>query len=389
MKRILIFITFLILMVGCSKEEVSDLQSEYFIKFYGSYLEDLGYDIEDTRDGNQVITGALEREGIGKDIALIKVDAFGNEAEWSPKYYGGNADDIGFCIKALTDGYLISGTITNPAGDKDAVLIRTDLQGNRVGEQYVYSGPGDDYAVDIENRLEGGYFIVGYSVNTTTSDKSFFVIGLDEDFGNAKITTTQSKGEEFIKIFNTGEGEYTAIGNQYSVNSTDDSQFFLVKLNETGNIFDLAFTGSPTIKEVAHDAIAANDSTIFLLGSAIEQGSSVSRIVIQKVVNFREEWTRFISGNASLSGKAIKLKPNGEIIIAADKIMNDDKNTLIYFLDNSGNVIDSREYGNSGDQEVEDILYNGQNLLILGKNAYQENSMISLIKTDASGNLWE
>jgi len=389
MKRIFLFLSIIFLLMACTKEEVSDLQSDHFVKFYGSFLEDRAYDMEDSGDGNLIITGSLERLSTGKDIALIKVDEFGNQAEWSPKYFGSGYDDEGCCVKVLENGYLIAGYTTNDAGDKDAIIIKTDLQGNSTGEEFIYSNSGDEYAVDIELRPDGGFFIVGYSESLVSEEKSFFVVGLDDNLNNARITTSHSRGEEFLKIYNNGEGEYIALGNQYSSNSAEESQFFLVKLNETGNIFDLAFLGSPTIKEVLTDAVAVDESTLYLLGTALEKDSTRSKIILKKVVDLKEQWTRFISASGSLEGKAIVLRDDGSLVLGADKVLDGDKNILVYFLDGEGNVTSSREYGETGDQTVEDRLYSDNQLIILGSNAHQENSMISLIKTDANGNLWE
>ncbi len=376
----------IIIFFACSKEEVSELQSDYFIKFYGNFLEDNGYAIRETGDGGLIITGTVERLSTGKDIVLIKTDAYGNQADWSPKYFGNGSDDEAYSVVTTEDGYLIAGTITND-GNKDAILIQTDLQGNQVGEEFIYGGSEDQYAVDIEERSQGGHMVVGYSINPSDQSRSFFVITLDEGLTNPKITTSSSRGEEFIKVIRNTESEYLALGNQYRADG--DSRFFIAKLNETGNIFDLAFISSPNSSITLGDAVATNDSTLYLYGTLREEGEINSKLILKKVVNLQESWDRVISASGSLEGKAITTGSDGELIIAADKTLGEDKNILIYFLDEEGNVVNSREFGESGDQTVEDILHSQDNLIILGGNAYEQNRMISLIKTDQQGNIWE
>ncbi|MGC9344745.1 MAG: hypothetical protein ACP5E3_18705, partial [Bacteroidales bacterium] len=165
MKNFFLSLLLLLLVGSCRKEEVSELQSEYFIKFYGSYMEDVGYDIQETEDGGLVIVGSEQRENTGKDIVLIKVDEYGNQADWSPKYFGSGGDDEGFAVKVLNDGYIIAGTISDNDGNKDAYVIRTNSQGNIVGQEYFYRTEDDDLAVSIESREDGGYVVVGYSEN--------------------------------------------------------------------------------------------------------------------------------------------------------------------------------------------------------------------------------
>lgn len=386
MKKVSVYFLMMFIFFACSKEEVSELQSDYFIKFYGNFLQDNGYAVQETEDGGLIITGTVERLSTGKDIVLIKTDAYGNQADWSPKYFGNGSDDEGYSVVTTEDGYLIAGTITNE-GSKDAILIQTDLQGNKLGDEFIYDGSEDHYAVDIEERSQGGHMVVGYSINPNDGSRSFFVITLDEGLSNPKITTSSSSGEEFIKVIQNTETEYLALGNQYRANV--ESRFFVARLNEAGNIFDLAFLGSPGLSENLGDAVATNDSTLYLFGSVLEEGETESKLILKKVVNLRESWTRIITGSGSLEGKAITTGPNGELIIAADKTLAGDKNVLIYFLDEEGNVTDSREFGETGDQTVEDILYSQDNLIILGGNAYEQNRMISLIKTDQQGNIWE
>ncbi|MFW5877528.1 MAG: hypothetical protein ACOCUP_00305, partial [bacterium] len=156
-----------------------------------------------------------------------------------------------------------------------------------------------------------------------------------------------------------------------------------------GNIFDLAFIGSPNLREILGDAVVTNDSTLYLFGSVKENGENESRLILKKLVNLRERWTRIITASGSLEGKAITRGRDGELIVAANKTFEGDKNILIYFLDEEGNIIDSREFGETGDQTVEDILYTQSNLIILGANGFEENRMISLIKADQQGNIWE
>jgi hypothetical protein len=385
MKKIFIYTLLFLLSYSCSKEEVSDLQSDYFIKFYGNFLQDNGYSVKETEDGGLVITGSIERLSTGKDIVLIKTDEYGNQADWSPVYFGTGRDDEGYAVEILEDGYLIAGSVTNDAGDKDAFFIETDLEGNATGNEFSYGGDGDQFPLSITERTSGGHMIVGYTNTPSSDSRSFFVVTLDDGLSNPRITRSSSRGQEFVKII-PGDNEYLALGNQYRNNSTE---FFIVKLNETGNIFDLAFLGATNQHEILGDAVKVNDSTIFMLGTARNASDAEGRLLVKKVVNLKEEWTRIITGSGSFEGKSISATEDGNLIIAADKMLENDTNILIYFLDEDGNVLSSREYGETGDQTVEDIMYSGNKLVIVGGNAYEQNRMISLIKTDQNGNIWE
>ncbi len=386
MKRVLIYFIILISFPACTKDDVSEKQLDYYIKYYGNFLQDNAYSVQESGDGGLVFTGSVEHLTTGKDIVLIKTDQYGNQVEWSPKYFGFGFDDEGYSIEILEDGYLIAGTATNSDGIKDAIVIKTDLQGNKIGKEFIYGGSNDHFAMDVAKRSTNGYIVVGYSENPAGGNKSFFVITLDEELNNTGITTSLSRGEEFLRIIRNSEKEYMALGNQF--NSDNESQFIIAKLNETGNIFDLVFLGSLNVSEVLSDISAPNDSTVYMFGSVREEENAETRLILKKIVNLEERWTRIITGSGNLTAKAITHKEDGSIIIAADKAYQGDKNIIIYFLDDAGNIIDSKEYGGTGDQTVEDILLSEDNLIILGGNAYEQNRMISVIKTDSKGQIW-
>jgi len=387
MNRLVIYLIVLYFAAGCAKEEISELQSDYFIKFYGNYLEDTGNDIEESDDGQYIVTGFVENESTGKDILLMKLDEFGNKVDWEEKYFDFGDDDEGCRVKKLTDGYLIAGSITNDNGDKDAILIKTDFTGNRIATDYVYSYTGDEVAMDIAERYDGGYFMVGYSLNPTTGNKRFFIVGLDENLQNP-VTSPPTQGE-LLRVVPNGTNGYIAFGNQFSGENNSESQFFIIEFDNAGNIFNVAFIGSADVREELTDIAVQNTNTIFLTGTATDPGTGQSRVMVTKFEDFSEQWSRFISSESNLHAKSIVLKQDGNLVVGADKVNNTDTNILVSFLNSQGNVTDSHEYGKSGDQRVEDLYISGGELLILGSNSYEENSMISLIKADENGNLWE
>lgn len=93
-----------------------------------SDVQDGGETITSTKDGGYIIAGYTElSSGNGKDIWLIKVDAFG-EAIWQ-KTLGGSGDQVPSAIRELSSGeILICGTNT-VGGFSSMFLIKTDSKG--------------------------------------------------------------------------------------------------------------------------------------------------------------------------------------------------------------------------------------------------------------------
>ncbi|HET9054255.1 MAG TPA: hypothetical protein VFM90_08790, partial [Cyclobacteriaceae bacterium] len=93
-----------------------------------STVQDGGETIASTKDGGFIIAGYTElSSGNGKDIWLIKIDAFG-EPVWQ-KTMGGSGDQVPSAVRELPSGeILICGTNT-VGGFSSIFLIKTDSKG--------------------------------------------------------------------------------------------------------------------------------------------------------------------------------------------------------------------------------------------------------------------
>lgn len=93
-----------------------------------STVQDGGETITSTKDGGYIIAGYTElTSGSGKDLWLIKIDAFG-EPVWQ-KTMGGSGDQVPCAIRELPSGeILICGTNT-VGGFSSIFLIKTDSKG--------------------------------------------------------------------------------------------------------------------------------------------------------------------------------------------------------------------------------------------------------------------
>ena len=98
MKRIFIYITIIAALFGCKKkEELSNAQSEVFVKYYGSFSEDYSNKMIQTDDQGFIIVGTVSSLTQQKDaddcIEIIKttkidwliVDHYGIDEDWQMK----------------------------------------------------------------------------------------------------------------------------------------------------------------------------------------------------------------------------------------------------------------------------------------------------------------
>ncbi|BAF71544.1 hypothetical protein [Sulfurovum sp. NBC37-1] len=99
-------------------------------KSYGGSHEDEAFAVAPSADGGFVVVGRSESftRRNGFDLYLFKIDSNG-KLLWE-RTYGGEADDVGYDIVALEDGYLIVGDKkTDRRRDSDVWVLKVDLKG--------------------------------------------------------------------------------------------------------------------------------------------------------------------------------------------------------------------------------------------------------------------
>ena len=149
-------------------------KTDYTGSYIGSYLwgdennDQVGRHIQRTSDGGFIIVGwTNDNQSAGDyDILLLKRNSDGSHA-WANRF-GGVYDDKGYCVKQTDDnGYIITGYITNANGNKDAVLIKTNSNGELVWQETYTWEEGQDEAghsvLWFEDASEDIHYVVcGY-----------------------------------------------------------------------------------------------------------------------------------------------------------------------------------------------------------------------------------
>ena len=211
--------------------------------------DDIGWDIQRTRDDEYIIVGETDSFGSGwKDIWLIKIDEDGNEKY--NKTFGDESADWAYCVDECKDGgYILIGS----------KLIKTDVNGNkewskRTSGNYIQQTSDRGYVITtggrvffsdvsllkIDNKGEmewsktfGGDGGDGGLCVQQTSDNGYIIIGFTASFGagyfDAWLVKTDSEGnKQWDKTFGGPEDD---IG--YSIYQTrDDGYIIAVSANE-------------------------------------------------------------------------------------------------------------------------------------------------------------
>ncbi|MGB3477590.1 MAG: hypothetical protein WBB67_00335 [bacterium] len=160
-------------------------------KTYGGVNYDVGYGGW-TSDGGYILGGYTCSFGdtLG-DVYLIKTNSQGDTL-WT-RTYGGVGSDMGFPQQRLDGGYIIVGTTYSfGTGNADVYLIKTNASGDTLWTR-TYGGTNNDFGWVLQQTTDGGYIVSGTTLSFGAGMEDFYLIKTDAD-GNAGVE--ESSGQD-------------------------------------------------------------------------------------------------------------------------------------------------------------------------------------------------
>ncbi len=203
-------------------------------KSLGGSGEDIVRSIKQTTDGGYIVAGFSDsNDGDvsgnhgGRDCWIVKLDDTGN-IQWQ-KSLGGYRDDEAQSIQLTTDGgYVVAASSRSNDGDVsghhgsttffDYWVVKLDDTGN-IQWQKSLGGSNPEYAYSIQQTLDGGYIVGGY---TMSSDGDVTGLHYAIDMWVVKLTTDGAiqwqktlggnKDDRAFSIRQTNDGGYIVAG---------------------------------------------------------------------------------------------------------------------------------------------------------------------------------
>lgn len=402
MKNFLVFICLLFLLSACQKDFVSDKQAEFFTKYFGTYLNDQGSEVETTSDGGYVFVGTSEHHRTGNtidtDMTLVKTDKFGNMNSSSPMLLGGSdetvnlggdpeTDEVSAAMEVLGDGiYLVTGSAYK-SGIKKIVLAKIGSDGKIwstiTGANNQNQTPLDLLALDNEYIVTGKYSTLSDPSVTQSFIQKFSLTGDSV----ARSTYSNLSYLNSIVYLNPG---FLALG------TSSSNMLTLVSLNNAININSENYLDSYEITNVTPSKlIKSSNNTFYILGTIRTSGTGKTGIYVKKInsdltINEGFGHNPLSDSNADLTAVDIIAGSDGNLVVLGNRTESGNTDIVLYILNaDDGTILSQKEFGGTGNQSATSLkLAADGGLIILGSNQVETNNMVSLIRTDAVGNIW-
>ena len=288
-----------------------------FAKTYGGTNDDWASSVQRTYDGGYILAGYTRSFGAGwSDIFLIKTDAFGNVI-WA-KTFGGTSIDGAFSVQQTSDGgYIVAGsTYSFSVGLNDIFLIKTDAFGNVIWAK-TYGGTNYDEAYSVQQTYDGGYIVAGMTNSFGAGGYDAFLIKTD---ANGNIQWAKTFGgtnlDSASSVQQTLDGGYIVTGYTRSF-GVGDYDVFLMKTYANGNIGSCSTvqdviptvnTASPTVNIPSPSVSSLIPAIDFPYPAVIYPTPTVSVICFSSI----SESCQIASGLITLYKGGIKVSGSGE-----------------------------------------------------------------------------
>ena len=181
---------------------------------YAYYFFQSGLDL----NGSGYVAAGFTKTGAAdpEDIWLVKTDENG-DIVWT-KTFGGSERDVPSSIYRTSDGgFIISGSTESPsAGDLDALLIKTDSDGNLEWSK-TYGGTELDIASEVKQTNDGGYIIAGHTESYVNVNNYIDLVIKTDNDGDTIWTKTWGTAQHdgAMSVVQTSDGGFVWTGYKY------------------------------------------------------------------------------------------------------------------------------------------------------------------------------
>jgi cysteine-rich repeat protein len=297
-------------------------------KVFESYYDKSAYSIQQTSDGGYIFCGYSESSNYNDRFWIVKLDSSGIKTwEKTPT----ENSSVAFSVIQTSDGgYIAAGGIWgNNASYYAAWIVKMNSTGDTVWQK-TFGGVSSDYmAYSIKQTPDGGYIAAGQnSLDSYDADIDFWVVRLDSS-GNKIWEKTY--GDDYYSegardILATQDGGYLIGGST----TYDYYNSWLVKIDSSGNKMWARTSGSSDYYDFTYSVAPANDGSYITAGSTRHDNN----IFMNKIgAGGNQIWSKTL-GWADQTENATSIKPtsDGGYIVAGESYTSNSNQVHVILL---------------------------------------------------------
>lgn len=264
------------------------------------------------------------------------------DTSWVKKYDGYD-DERYYSVKETSDGGLIIGGSTSSLGDSDGdfLLVRTDNMGDTLWIKK-YGGPLYETARSVIVTKDGNYLLAGSSKSFNGSDDSDAYMVKVDNQGDTIWTSVINNGriDEIEDVVELNDGGFIIVGATYP-GVSDYRDLWIVKTDENGDsLWSKVYGGTGT--DEANSVCLSNDGNVLACGWTGSYGAGEFDIWLLKIdMDGDTIWTKTYGGSDSENGRSIINTKDGEYAITGytKSFSQDACDAWLVKIDNSGKVL--------------------------------------------------
>jgi hypothetical protein len=250
------------------------------------------------------------------DVLLIKLNSNGDTL-WT-RTYGSSLDDLGYNVIPTQDGnLLLSGISYSSSIDarSDIYLIKVNLDGDTIWTK-TYVDEGMEVAYHILETQNGEFLVTGTNQDTS-SERELYFLKVSADgtpIWNKKIGPATGKwGYSTIELSN---GDLLTCG---KITVGNDSQILVVRTDDHGNALWEKAYGESYFTEQGNSLQQNADGSFIIAGSTHEEHSGESGIALLKIdPDGNQLFLKEFGSTFSSAGKNILKDENNDNIITGN-----------------------------------------------------------------------
>jgi hypothetical protein len=365
-------------------------QSTYFETVFGTAGNDVSRSVRQLSSGSIYVLGNSDSSMYGgTDVTLTKLDVHGNEL-WT-MYYGTALNENGFYLNTTTDGnFVLAAERENSAGNLDVLVYKVDTSGS-VLWSYMYATPVNETVRYIEQTSDGGYILAG-SQNDAGGLYDMLALKLDAG-GNYQWHQVYGRTDnDYADMIHQVGSDYILTGDTKSYGA-GGYDVILYSIDSMG-IEIWSDTYGDSVQNGCQGLLLTSDGNYLSYGETEIYPASPFQFYLEKIdVSGNSLWRKTFGGTGADAVFSVREDPDGGFVCTGYSNSYNSGAPLdlvIFKTDTAGNFLWEQTYGGPGIDIGYEIIhsFDGNGFIITGKR-YNAGEDYYLLHLDAYGTLSE